>query len=62
MNKLIVKAWLYPEDKQRLIHKAKRAGFEGRGSLGRFLQKLAREDVVFLDENVKRILKALELK
>ena len=57
--KKILKVQLEPEDEKNLKSKMKQLGFTGRGSLRKFLEKISREDIVFLDENVKKMLKVL---
>ncbi len=54
-----IRIYLESEDKKRLLEKAKQSGFEGRGALINFIQKIANEDICFLDENLKKMLKAL---
>lgn len=59
--KKTIKLYLDEEDIKALKRKVEAAGFTGRGSLNRYLEKIAREDIAFLDSNVKAILAALQL-
>lgn len=54
-----IKVYLDRETHHQLIQKAQEAGFIGRGALSLFLQKIAQEDLVFMDNNVKKILHAI---
>ncbi len=56
------KIYLEPEDHRKLLLKANEAGYAGRGCISHFLTKLAREPILFLDENVKTMIKAMKLK
>lgn len=56
------KIYLEPEDLKSLEQKARALGFTGRGGLSRFAEKLAREEIIFLDRNSKALLRALDLK
>jgi len=42
-----------------LIKKANETGFYGRGALTKFIEKIAREDICFLDKNLRKMLKVL---
>jgi len=57
--KTTIKIYLEPEDLAKLIRKAQEAGFCGRGSLSRYIEKLAREPICFLDSNLKTLLNSL---
>ena len=54
-----IKIYLDSETKKKLIEKANETGFYGRGAMTRFIEKIAAEDVCFLDENLRKMLKAL---
>jgi len=54
-----VKIYLDSETKRRLLQKVTETGFSGRGALTRFVEKIAVEDICFLDENLRKMLKAL---
>ena len=54
-----VKIYLDSEMKKRLMQKANETGFYGRGSLTKFIEKIAIEDICFLDDNLKKMLKTL---
>lgn len=54
-----IKIYLDSETKKRLIKKANETGFHGRGALTKFIEKIAAEDICFLDENLRKMLKVL---
>lgn len=54
-----IKIYLDPETRKKLIKKANETGFSGRGALTKFLEKIATEDICFLDENLRKMLKVL---
>ena len=54
-----IKIYLDSETKKKLIDKANETGFYGRGSLTKFIEKIAIEDICFLDENLRKMLKTL---
>lgn len=54
-----VKIYLDSETEKKLIKKAEETGFTGRGALTKFFEKIAFEDICFLDENLRKILKVL---
>jgi hypothetical protein len=54
-----VKIYLDSEMKKKLMQKANETGFYGRGALTKFIEKIAIEDICFLDENLKKMLKTL---
>ena len=53
------KIYLNLETKKKLIQKANETGFSGRGALTKFVEKIAAEDICFLDENLRKMLKML---
>ncbi len=53
------KIYLNSETKRKLIQKANETGFYGRGALTKFIEKIATEDICFLDENLRKMLKML---
>lgn len=55
------KIWLEPEDFTRLKCKAQEAGFDGKGEVSHYIEKVAREPICFLDDNVRRLLNSLNL-
>lgn len=57
--KRIYKLVIEEQDLNRLKDKANHMGFVGRGAVGHYIIKIARESVVFLDDNVKAVFKAL---
>ncbi len=54
-----IKIYLDSETKKKLLEKANETGFYGRGALTRFIEKVSAEDICFLDENLRKMLKAL---
>ncbi len=54
-----IKVYLDSETKRKLMLKANETGFNGRGAVTKFIEKIAIEDVCFLDENLKKMMKAL---
>ncbi len=54
-----VKIYLSPETRKKLLKKANETGFYGRGALTKFLEKIAVEDICFLDENLRKMLKTI---
>lgn len=56
------KIYISSEDYQKLQEKAKEMGFSSRGGVSHFLSKLANQPLILLDENIKSLLKALNLK
>ncbi len=54
-----IKIYLDSDTKRKLTQKATETGFEGRGSLTKFIEKIASEDICFLDDNVKKMLKVV---
>ena len=60
--KKTIKVYLTTETENKLRVTAEGLGFEGRGWLTHFLEKISKEELVFLDSNVRRVLKAIDLK
>ncbi len=54
-----IKIYLDSETKRKLMQKADETGFTGRGAITKFIEKIAAEDVCFLDDNLKKMLKTL---
>jgi len=54
-----VKIYLDFETKKKLMQKANETGFYGRGALTKFIEKISAEDICFLDDNLRKMLKAL---
>lgn len=57
--KQTIKIYLNSEQKKQLLLKAQQSGFVGRGAITKFIEKICSEDVCFLDDNLKKMLKAL---
>jgi len=55
------KFYLEPEDFAKLKSKAESSGFSGRGAISHFLAKVAREELAFLDNNLKSVLSLLKV-
>lgn len=56
-----IKIYLEEADLKRLKEKAEALGFEGRGAISRYISKVSKQPIVFLDENVKALLNSLNL-
>jgi len=54
-----VKIYLDSETKRKLFKKVTETGFNGRGALTKFVEKIAIEDICFLDENLRKMLKTI---
>jgi hypothetical protein len=54
-----IKIYLESETEKKLIKKAEETGFTGRGALTKFFEKIANEDICFLDKNLRKMLKIL---
>ena len=54
-----IKIYLNSEIKKKLIQKANETGFSGRGALTKFVEKIAIEDICFLDKNLRKMLKVI---
>jgi hypothetical protein len=54
-----IKIYLDCETEKKLIKKAEETGFSGRGALAKFFEKIASEDICFLDKNLRKMLKTL---
>ncbi len=61
MEKKQTKIYLTEDSLRKLRLKAEGMGFDGRGWLSRFLNKIAITPLVLLDENVRGLLNALQL-
>lgn len=56
-----IRIYIEPEILRKLEAKAKEKGFEGRGAISRYIEKVAMEPICFLDENVKALLRVLPI-
>lgn len=54
-----IKIYLDSETRKKLLEKANDTGFSGRGAMTKFIEKIAAEDICFLDENLRKMLKVL---
>ena len=54
-----IKIYLDSEAQKKLLKKANETGFQGRGALTKFVEKIAAEDICFLDDNLRKMLRAL---
>ena len=54
-----IKIYLDSETEKKLLKKANETGFYGRGALTKFIEKISAEDNCFLDDNLRKMLKAL---
>ena len=57
--KQAIKIYLDSDTRRRLVQKANETGFNGRGSLTKFIEKVAAEDICFLDDNLRKMLRTL---
>ena len=57
-----IKIYLEQVDIIRLKEKASQSGYNGKGSLSHYITKIARQPIVFLDENVMELIKSLKVK
>lgn len=60
--KISKKIFLESEDWKRLKDKAEVLNFLGKGSLSHYLEKIAREEIIFFDTNTRKFLDMLNLK
>lgn len=61
MTKESIKVYLDVKDKRKLLEKAEAVGLRGRGALSQFISFVAQNEIVFLDENVKKVLRCVSL-
>lgn len=54
-----IKVYLDFETQKKLLKKANETGFNGRGALTKFIEKIAAEDICFLDDNLRKMLHTL---
>jgi hypothetical protein len=54
-----IKIYLDFETQKKLVKKANETGFNGRGALTKFVEKIAIEDICFLDDNLRKMLRVL---
>lgn len=52
--------YIEPEDYRKLIHKAELMGYTGKGKLSYFLSRVAREPLIFADDNLKAFLEMVQ--
>jgi len=60
MAKQTYKYYIEPKDFRSLMQKAKETGFVGKGAMSHFLAYLSNNDLIFLDANVKKMIRALQ--
>jgi len=53
--------YITEKDRKKLLLKAEGLGYSGRGALSHFLNYIANQPLIFVDQNVKIMLKALDL-
>lgn len=49
----IIKIYLEPEVDIALRKKVKDSGFFGKGAIGHYIEKIANNNIIFMDENLK---------
>lgn len=57
-----IKIYLEQKDINRLKEKASQCGCNGKGAISHYLERIARESVIFLDDNVMQLIKSLKVK
>lgn len=62
MVKKTIKVYLDEQTERQLKGKAQEFSIEGRGWLTHLLEKIAPEDLIIADANLKKVLKMLDLK
>jgi hypothetical protein len=62
MAKKTIKVYLDDKTEKQLKDKAKEFSIEGRAWLTHFLEKIAPEDLIIADSNLKKTLKLMDLK
>jgi len=60
--KKTIKVYLEIEDINKLKQKAQEVGIDGRAWLTRYLEILSKEDIAILDQNLKKVLRLIDLK
>jgi len=60
--KKTIKVYLEIEDINELKQKAQEVGIDGRAWLTRYLEILSKEDIAILDQNLKKVLRLIDLK
>ena len=60
--KQTIKIYLEQEDVKKLKQKALDSGFDGKGAVSHYIEKISREPVVFVDKNLKSALKLFAIK
>ncbi len=61
MAKKEFKVYMEQKDYNALLEKCKQMGYEGRGSLSAFFQFVAQNQIIFVDDNIKTLLRAVKL-
>ena len=61
MSKLQIKIYLESGDYAKLKQKAEASGFQGRGLVSHYIEKISKTDVIFIDKNIETILALLPL-
>ena len=54
-----IKVYLDSETQKKLLKKANETGFYGRGAMTKFMEKIAVEDICFLDDNLRKMLRTI---
>lgn len=57
-----IKIYLEQEDLKKLKEKAEESGFEGKGAVSHYIEKISKEPVIFADKNLKSALKLFAIK
>lgn len=56
------KIYLEIEDYKALQKKAEEKGFYGRGAISRYIEMIAHQPIIFIDENIRSLFKVMQLK
>ena len=62
LMKQTIKIYLEQKDITRLKEKASQHGCNGKGAISHYIERISRESVIFLDENVMALIKSLKVK
>jgi hypothetical protein len=60
--KKTIKVYLDSETQNKLRQQSLELGIDGRAWLTHYLERISHQELIFLDSNVKKLLKAIDLK
>lgn len=61
MAKKVIKVYLEEKSVKNLKKKAEELGYIGRGAVSRYIEKVASEPVIFLDNNLKELTRLFQM-